>query len=620
MNLLSVENISRSYGERVLFRELGFGLSKGQKTALIARNGTGKTSLMKILSGDETPESGQVIWRKGIRVAYLPQDPDFDHEMTVWDTVFESDDPALQAIKDYEWAIAHEAGADDLQARFDEVEALEAWDREVKIKEILDKLGITDLDQKVGTLSGGQKKRVALAHLLIDLPDVIILDEPTNHLDLEMVEWLERFLSDPTLTIFMVTHDRYFLDRVCNEILELDGGILHKYKGNYSYFLEKRSERYEQREANVMRARNLYRKELDWMRRQPKARGTKAKARIDAFHDLSETASTRLREDEMKMDFNIHRLGSKIVEFHKVNKSFGDKQVLNRFSYTFKRKERIGIVGQNGSGKSTFLRMLTGELMPDGGKIVIGETVVFGFYKQEGIHFKEGQKVIDAIKSIAEVIPLTKGRKITAAQLLERFLFDRKQHHQLISKLSGGERKRLYLLTILMRNPNFLILDEPTNDLDVLTLQVLEDFLEDFPGCLITVSHDRYFINKLVDHLFIFQSGGQVKDFNGNYSDYQEFLKAERKKVREQEQAKSTPRKKTGPKEGGRLSYMEQREFDQLEGEIEQLEGRKEEIGQSFANDPKPEEIKSLSLEMNEILEQIEEKTMRWMELAEKQS
>jgi len=620
MNLLSVENISRSYGERVLFKDLGFGLSKGQKTALIARNGTGKTSLMRILSGDEEPESGQVIWRKGIRVAYLPQDPDFDHELSVWDTVFESDDPSLQAIKDYELAIAHKADPDILQQCFDQVEALEAWDREAKIKEILDKLGITDLDQKVGTLSGGQKKRVALAHMLIDLPDVIILDEPTNHLDLEMVEWLERFLSEPSLTLFMVTHDRYFLDRVCNEILELDQGILHKYKGNYSYFLEKRAERYEQLEANVMRARNLFRKELDWMRRQPKARGTKAKARVDAFQGLSETAGTRLKEDEMKMDFNIHRLGSKIVEFHKVRKAFGEKVVLDKFSYTFKRNERIGIVGQNGSGKSTFLKMLTGEMDPEGGKIVIGETVVFGFYKQEGIEFKEGQKVIDAIKSIAEVIPLTKGRKITAAQLLERFLFDRKQHHQLISKLSGGERKRLYLLTILMKNPNFLILDEPTNDLDVLTLQVLEDFLEDFPGCLITVSHDRYFINKLVDHLFIFQEGGEIKDFNGNYFDYQEFVKEQRRKEREAEQAKTSPSTRQTKKDSGRLSYMEQREFDQLEKEIEKMEGRKEEISQKFTEDLSGEEINDLSVELNKLLEEIEEKTMRWMELADKQS
>ncbi len=619
MNLLSVENIRRSYGERVLFDGLGFGLSKGQKTALIARNGTGKTSLLRILSGDEEPESGQVIWRNGIKVSYLPQEPNFKEELSIWDTVFESDDPALQAIKEYEHAIAHGSSSDAMQTAFDKIESLKAWDREVKVKEILGKLGLLDLDQQIKNLSGGQKKRVALAHILIDLPDVIILDELTNHLDLEMVEWLENFLSEPSLTIFMVTHDRYFLDRVCNEILELEDGELYKYKGNYSYFLEKRDERFEQRSANVMRARNLFRKELDWMRRQPKARGTKAKARVDAFKDISKVASTRLGEDEMKIEFNIHRLGSKIVEFHKVRKSYGEKKILNGFQYTFKRRERIGIVGHNGSGKSTFLKMLTGEEEPDGGKIVIGETVVFGHYKQDGIVLKEGQNVIEAVKEIAEVIPLTKGRKITAAQLLERFMFDRKQHHQKISKLSGGEKKRLYLLTILMKNPNFLILDEPTNDLDVLTLQVLEDFLEDFPGCLVTVSHDRYFINNLVDHLFIFKGEGELKDFNGHYADYQDFIKEEKKKKREAEKKAAAPKAKS-KSDSTKLGYLEQREFDQLEDEIVKLEDRKDEIGLKFNEDLSSEEIQALSLEMKDLAETIDEKTMRWMELAEKQA
>ena len=619
MNLLSVENIRRSYGERVLFDGLGFGLSKGQKTALIARNGTGKTSLLRILSGDEEPESGQVIWRNGIKVSYLPQEPNFKEELSIWDTVFESDDPALQAIKEYEHAIAHGSSSDAMQTAFDKIESLKAWDREVKVKEILGKLGLLDLDQQIKNLSGGQKKRVALAHILIDLPDVIILDELTNHLDLEMVEWLENFLSEPSLTIFMVTHDRYFLDRVCNEILELEDGELYKYKGNYSYFLEKRDERFEQRSANVMRARNLFRKELDWMRRQPKARGTKAKARVDAFKDISKVASTRLGEDEMKIEFNIHRLGSKIVEFHKVRKSYGEKKILNGFQYTFKRRERIGIVGHNGSGKSTFLKMLTGEEEPDGGKIVIGETVVFGHYKQDGIVLKEGQNVIEAVKEIAEVIPLTKGRKITAAQLLERFMFDRKQHHQKISKLSGGEKKRLYLLTILMKNPNFLILDEPTNDLDVLTLQVLEDFLEDFPGCLVTVSHDRYFINNLVDHLFIFKGEGELKDFNGHYADYQDFIKEEKKKKREAEKKAAAPKAKS-KSDSTKLGYLEQREFDQLEDEIAKLEDRKDEIGLKFNEDLSSEEIQALSLEMKDLAETIDEKTMRWMELAEKQA
>lgn len=619
MNYLSVENLTKSFGERILFQDITFGIDQGQKVAFVAKNGTGKSTFLKILFGTESYDSGNVVFRKGIKTGFLKQSPSFNDESSISEVIFNSESAQIKAIINYEKAAKNPNDSEALQQAFDKMDALDAWNYETKIKQILGQLNIHDLDQKISKLSGGQQKRIALAQVLIEEPDFIILDEPTNHLDVEMIEWLENYLAKENITLLMVTHDRYFLERVCNEIIELDDETLYKYKGNYSYFLEKKQEREEIFEANVSKAKNLFRKELEWMRRQPKARGTKAKSREDAFYETKAVAHQKKENKSVDIEINMNRLGSKILEIHHARKSFGDLKILDDFNYVFKQKERVGIVGKNGVGKTTFLDLILGKQEVDGGKIVLGETVVFGYYTQSGMKLKDDKKVIETIKDIAEVIPLTKGKKITASQLLERFLFPKNMHYNLVEKLSGGEKRRLYLLTILMKNPNFLILDEPTNDLDILTLNVLEDFLMDFPGCLIIVSHDRYFVDKLVDHLFVFEGEGKVKDFIGNYNDYRHWAKTNRtpaepsnKQPEEKEKTKKIEQPKT------KLSYKEKVEFEQLEKDIPVLEKKKVELNNLLlTNITDHEELLKVTDELGEVSKQLEEKSDRWLELSE---
>ena len=501
MNLLSVENISKSYGELVLFEQLSFGVNKDQKIALIAKNGSGKTAILNILSGLDQPDQGMVNFRKDIKVSFLAQEPILAENSTIEQCILASDNEVLKVIANYEKALLDMDNADGYQKAFDAMDRHAAWDFETQYQQILSKLKLDDLQLKVSALSGGQKKRVALANALLNKPDLLILDEPTNHLDLEMIEWLEVYFAKENITIFMVTHDRYFLERVCNEIVELDQGQLYTYKGNYAYYLEKKEARLSQEQVEQHKSKRLFKKELDWMRRQPKARTTKSKSRIDDFAQIKERAHQRRQDHEIQLEIDMERMGTKILECHKLFKSFGDKSILDGFDYNFLRGERIGIIGKNGTGKSTFLNILTGKESVDGGKIVVGDTIKFGYYTQDGIPSKSGQKVIDVIREFGDYIPLKKGRQISAQQLLERFLFDRKKQYDFVEKLSGGERKRLYLCTVLIQNPNFLILDEPTNDLDIVTLNVLESFLLDYPGCLLVVSHDRYFMDKIVDNM-----------------------------------------------------------------------------------------------------------------------
>ena len=617
MNLLSVENISKAFGERIILQNISFGINKDQKIAFIAKNGTGKTTLLNIMAGKDLPDSGQVVFRKGIHIGFLSQNPYFDEELTVEETIFATENPILRLIQTYEHALQHPENEDAYQKAFEQMELHNAWDFETQYKQILFKLKLDNLQLKVKNLSGGQKKRLALANVLISKPDLLILDEPTNHLDLEMIEWLEQYFAKENLTLFIVTHDRYFLERVCNEILELDGGELFSYKGNYSYFLEKKEQRLTQEQASVEKAKNLYTKELDWMRRQPKARTTKSKSRIDDFYKIKEQAHKRRKEHSVQLEINMERLGSKTVEFHNVSKAFGQLQVLNKFSYNFLRGERVGIIGKNGTGKSTFLNLLTGAIPPDSGKIIVGDTIKFGYYTQEGIEVIQGQKVIEVIQKYGDYIPLLKGRTLSAAQLLERFLFDRKKQYDYVEKLSGGELKRLYLCTVLIQNPNFLILDEPTNDLDIVTLNVLEDFLLDYPGCLVVVSHDRYFMDKIVDHLFVFKGKGEVEDFPGNYTDYRVY---EESTPPADETPKKETTKNTWRKDGMKgLSFNEQKEYNRLEKEIATLEEKKAAIEAAFAaGNLTPDEIQSQSVALQETLMFIEEKTERWFELTEK--
>ena len=615
MNYLSVENISKSYGERILFKDLSFGINKDQKVAFVAKNGTGKTSILNIISGKDVPDTGQIIQRKGIHIAYLSQEENFDPQLNIEETIFATENKILPIIKQYELALKNTEDSDAYQKAFELMEQHNAWDFETQYKLILSKLKLNDLAQKISTLSGGQKKRLSLAILLINKPDLLILDEPTNHLDLEMIEWLEAFFKKEKITLFMVTHDRYFLERVCNEIIELDQGQLYKYKGNYSYYLEKKEERIAQEASYTEKAKNLFKKELDWMRRQPKARTTKSKSRIDDFFEIKEKAHKRRNDHQVQLEINMKRLGSKIVELHNLKKSYGELKILEAFDYVFKKGERIGIIGKNGTGKSSFLNILTQKEAVDDGKVVVGETVKFGYYTQKGINIKEGQKVIEVIKEFGEEIPLTKGRRISAAQLLERFLFDRKKQYDLVEKLSGGEQKRLYLCTVLIQNPNFLILDEPTNDLDVVTLNVLESFLLDFPGNLIVVSHDRYFMDKIVDSLFVFRGDGIVENFPGNYSDFRAYEDSKppnsSKKEPKKEVEKNQPKTK--------LSYLEKREFGQLEADIERLQKRKKTIENSFLNVEIPaEEIETKSNELQEIIDSLDVKEERWLELSMK--
>ncbi len=615
MNYISVENISKAYGERILFQDISFGINKDQKIAFVAKNGTGKTSILNIIAGLDTSDTGQVVTRKGIQISYLAQKMDLDNNLTIEETIFSTESTILPIINQYEKALENPEDADAYQAAFDLMEQYNAWDFETQYKQILSKLKLNDLSKKVGSLSGGQKKRLSLAIVLINKPDVLILDEPTNHLDLEMIEWLEAFFSKEKITLFMVTHDRYFLERVCNEIIELDHGKLYKYKGNYSYYLEKKEERIALEQVTTNKAKNLFKKELDWMRRQPKARTTKSKSRIDDFYQIKEKAHQRRKDHKVQLEINMARLGSKIVELHKLKKSFDEHVILDGFDYVFRRGERIGIIGKNGTGKSTFLNILTQSMPVDGGKVVIGETVKFGYYTQKGIVIKEGQKVIEVVKEFGEYIPLSKGRKISASQLLERFLFDKKKQYDFVEKLSGGEQKRLYLCAVLIQNPNFLILDEPTNDLDVITLNVLENFLLDFPGNLLVVSHDRYFMDKIVDSLFVFRGDGEVENFPGNYSDFRAYedSKPKESSIKKPKEIVETETFK------GKLSYNENKEFGLLEVDIERLEKRKTTIEKQFLDVEIPsEEIAEKSKELQEIIDSLAQKEERWLALSMK--
>ena len=618
MNYLTVENISKAYGERVLFDDLSFGISKDQKIAFVAKNGSGKTSILNIIAGFDTPDSGQVINRKGIHIGYLAQNQKFDPNLTILETVFSTENKILPIVAQYEKALQNPEDADAYQKAFELMEQHNAWDFETQYKQILSKLKLENLDLKVEKLSGGQKKRLGLAIVLINKPDLLILDEPTNHLDLEMIEWLEAFFAKEKITLFMVTHDRYFLERVCNEIIELDNGKLYRYKGNYSYYLQNKEERKALESVNLGKAKSLFKKELDWMRRQPKARTTKSKSRIDDFYQIKEKAHQRRNDHEVQLEINMERLGSKIVELHKLKKSFDDLVILDGFDYVFTKGERIGIIGKNGTGKSSFLNILTGDYPLDGGKVIVGETVKFGYYTQKGINVKEGQKVIEVIKEFGEFIPLTKGRKISASQLLERFLFDRKKQYDFVEKLSGGEQKRLYLCAVLIQNPNFLILDEPTNDLDVITLNVLENFLLDFPGNLMVVSHDRYFMDKIVDSLFVFRGDGVVDNFPGNYSDYRSYEDSR------PAESKVTTKEMVAPKvevvlPKVKLTYDEKREFGTLEKDIENLQRKQTELESQFSNNEvSMDEINEKSIALQKIIKEKEVKEERWFELSMK--
>ena len=618
MNYLNVENISKSYGELSLFENLSFSIHKDQKIAFVAKNGTGKTTILNILSGKDTPDSGQIIYRKDLRTTFLSQEPVLDQSLTVEETILKSDNPILNVIKTYHQALENPEDSKLYQTAFDDMERYQAWDYETQYTQILFKLKLVDLDQKVSELSGGQQKRLALANTLLSKPDLLILDEPTNHLDLEMIEWLEAFFAKENITLFMVTHDRYFLERVCSEIIELDEGCIYNYKGNYSYYLEKKEERIEREAIETNKSKQLFKKELGWMRRQPKARTTKSKSRIDDFYEIKERASKRRNDHEIQLEINMERLGSKILEIYKVSKAFDEKLILDKFEYVFQRGERIGIIGKNGTGKSTFLNMITGGLQPDSGKIIQGETIKFGYYTQDGIKAKPMQKVIDVVRDYGDYIPLMKGKQISAQQLLERFLFSRKKQYDFVEKLSGGERKRLYLCTVLIQNPNFLILDEPTNDLDIVTLNVLENFLLDFPGCLLVVSHDRYFMDKIVDHLFVFRGEGMVEDFPGNYSDFRTYedstsVSSEPKKI-------ATTNKEITPKQSQtKLSFNEQKELKNLESKLKSLEFDKKEIESQFlVEDISIDTIEMLSTKLKKVLQVIEDKELRWLELNEK--
>lgn len=618
MNYLQVDNLSKAYGERVLFSQISFGLQQGQKTALVARNGAGKSTLMRILAGKEIADSGEVVFRKDLRVAFLDQEPPFEAGQTIQEAVFSWKDPRLDAIRNYEILVEAGADGDQLQEAIRRVDDLKAWDMEAKVKEVLGQLELHNLEQTMGSLSGGQRKRVALAAILIQEPDMLFLDEPTNHLDIDMIEWLEGWLRQSTMTLLMVTHDRYFLDNVCNDILELDREEMKRYKGNYAYFLEKKAAFKDAFNSEVEKARNLFSKELEWMRRMPKARGTKAKARIDQFYDIKDKASQRLKEEQVQLSVKMNRLGGKILELIKVSKSFGNRQIIAPFTYTFKRGEKIGIAGKNGSGKSTLLKMIMGELPVDGGKIQTGETVVFGYYAQDSFKPEPGKRVIEVVREVADVIPLADGRNLTASQLLQQFLFSPQMQYTVVDKLSGGERRRLYLLTVLMKNPNFLILDEPTNDLDLETLNILQDFLEHFSGCVLIVTHDRYFMDTLADHLFVMEGNGHIRDFNGNYTDYRNELAAQQKAT-EPVKAKVVEAQPEPKKERSKPSFKEVHEFQQLDAEIPKLE---EEIAalsnQLNSGISDHAELLRISAKISELSEALEAKSLRWLELGEK--
>ena len=615
---IQAENLSKRFGDLLLFENISFTIFKDQKVALIAKNGTGKTTLLEILASKDTAEEGLITLTNNVKIGYLEQVQRFNPQHTVSDEIFQSDNEKLQVIREFEIAVANNR-QEDISNYSSKIDLLGAWDIEVSIKQILSKLKITDLDASVGTLSGGQQKRLALAKVLINEPDLLIMDEPTNHLDLDMIEWLEIYLKRSKSTLLMVTHDRYFLDRVCNEIIEMDNNQIYRYTGNYSYYLEKREERIQSFQSSVEKARNLLKTELEWMRRMPKARGTKAKSRIDAFYELKEKASQSLKEDAINLSIGSSRLGKKIIEIEGLYKSFDNKHLIKDFSYIFSRNEKIGLIGDNGTGKSTFLNLITGSLQADKGNIEIGQTINFGYYRQEGIQFDPKEKVIDAVTKIAEYIEFDNSNKLTCSQLLNRFLFPPETQHSFIEKLSGGEQRRLYLCTVLMNNPNFLILDEPTNDLDIMTLNVLEEYLVNFTGCVIIVSHDRFFMDKIVDHLFVFDGKGKIKDFPGNYSIYREKLEMDNQKQKVEKTAKPKIKKAVGQTSSKRrLSFKEKREFEILEKEIPELEDLRKSIEEEINSGKLPhDELYTKSEQLAQLKSQLDEKELRWLELSE---
>ena len=619
--ILQVENLTKSFGDLVLFENISFGIAEGQRIGLIAKNGSGKTTLLNILSGKEGYDDGKISFRRDLRVGYLEQDPHYPEELTVLEACFHHGNSTVELIKEYERCMKTEGhpGLDVLLVR---MEQEKAWEYEQKAKQILSQLKIRNFDQQIGQLSGGQLKRVALANTLITEPDLLILDEPTNHLDLDMTEWLEEYLRRTNLSLLMVTHDRYFLDRVCSEIIEIDARTVYSYKGNYSYYLEKRQERMDAKSVEVERAKNLYRTELDWMRRMPQARGHKARYREEAFYELEKVAKQRFNDKQVQLDVKAAYIGSKIFEADHLYKAFGDLKILDDFSYIFSRYEKMGIVGNNGTGKSTFIKLLMGEEPIDSGTLDIGETVRFGYYSQEGLQFDEQMKVIDVVQDIAEVIELGNGKRLTASQFLQHFLFTPETQHSYVYKLSGGERRRLYLCTVLMRNPNFLVLDEPTNDLDIVTLQVLEEYLQHFKGCVIVVSHDRYFMDKVVDHLLVFNGQGDIRDFPGNYTQYRDWKEVKAAQEKEKEaNVQKTQEERAGKvrlNERRRMSFKERREFEQLEQEIAELEQEKNDIETLLCSGTlSVEELTEKSKRLPILNDEIDEKTLRWLELSE---
>lgn len=620
MNYLTLENVTKTYGEKILFQNINLQVNKNQKVGLVAKNGSGKSTLLKLVAGLETSEgeNARVLVHRDARVGFLFQDPEFNQHDTIIDAALDADNPTFNAIKAYEEASLYPEKSEALQAAMARMDDLKAWDLDAKLKELLTRFRIANYTQPVRTLSGGQKKRLALVRMILADPDFLVLDEPTNHLDLDMIEWLEEYLAQPNFTLLMVTHDRYFLERVCDLIVELDKGQVYKYSGNYSDFLEKKAARAENENIELDKDRKLLKKELDWVRRQPKARSTKAKSRVDSYTDLNEKVSGATVDKEMKIDIKGQRMGKKVLELHNVGKSFKDQKIVEGMNYKFRPYERVGIVGPNGVGKTTFLKILTGEIRPDTGKVVQGDNTVFGYYTQDGIQLQSDKRVIDAVQDIAEYIPLEKGLKLSAAQLLERFLFSRKQQQVYVSQLSGGEKRRLFLLMILMRNPNFLILDEPTNDLDILTLNVLEEFLLEYPGCVIIVTHDRYFMDKVVEHLFVFEGDGQIRDFNGDYSDYREIQREREREQRRQDKAEQQKVKDEQKEAKPGLSFEQRKEMNRIEKEIQKLEEKKAQVADQFnRTNLTPDDIKKFSQEINQLTGQIEEKEMRWMELAE---
>ena len=614
---LQVENLTKSFGDLVLFQDISFGIAEGQRIGLIAKNGTGKTTLLNILGGKEGYDEGRIVFRRDLRVGYLEQSPYYPEELTVLEACFYHGNSVVEVIKDYERCMSTEGhpGLDDILVR---MEHEKAWDYERRAKQILSQLKIRDFTQQVKHLSGGQLKRVALANVLITEPDLLIMDEPTNHLDLEMTEWLEEYLNRGKLSLLMVTHDRYFLDRVCSEIIEIDNKQLYSYSGNYSYYLEKRQERIEATNAEIARANNLYRTELEWMRRMPQARGHKARYREEAFYELEKVAKQRTYNQQVKLDVKAAYIGSKIFEAEHLCKRFGDLKILDDFSYIFSRYEKMGIVGNNGTGKSTFIKILMGLQKPDSGTLEIGETVRFGYYSQDGLQFDEQMKVIDVVQDIAEVIELGDGRRLTASQFLQHFLFTPETQHSYVYKLSGGERRRLYLCTVLMRNPNFLVLDEPTNDLDIVTLQVLEEYLKNFKGCVIVVSHDRYFMDKVVDHLLVFKGQGDIRDFPGNYSDYRDWKLAKAEHEKEQSKPKEEKTERIRLNDKRKLSFKEKKELEQLEKDIAALEEEKKRLEEMLCSGTlSVAELTETSKRLPVLADELDEKTMRWLELSE---